>query len=90
MTITEIAQEMLKEADRYAIVKEEMVPKIVQTRTHKKKRINKKYKKLYGMKVVYVKKTARVIDVTYETIINFCREKNIPLPEELLSNTKGI
>ena len=89
MTLSEIAQEILKDANHYAVVREENVPTLVQARTHKKKRINKKYKKKYGMKVAYVKRTAKVIDVTYEMIVDFCREKNIPLPEELFSNMKG-
>ena len=47
MTLQEIAMEMLKEVDRYTTVKEVEIPKLVQARTHKKKRINKKWKKRY-------------------------------------------
>ena len=86
MTLQEIAQEMLKEVDRYATTKEVQVPKLVQARTHKKKRINKKWKKRYGMKVVYVTKKARVADITVENVLEFCQKKGFPVPIELLSN----
>ena len=84
MTMQEIAQEMLKEVDRYATVKETEVPKLVQARTHKKKRINKKWKKRYGMKVIYEKKMAKVAEITIDNILEFCQEKGLPLPEEIL------
>ena len=84
MTLQEIAMEMLKEIDKYTTVKEVEVPKLVQTRTHKKKRINKKWKKRYGMCVVYEKKTARVADITVDNVVEFCQENGLPLPEELL------
>ena len=38
MTLQEISQEMLKEIERYAVTKEVEVPKLVQVRTHKKKK----------------------------------------------------
>ena len=85
MTLQEIAQEMLKEVDSYATVKETEVPKLVQARTHKKKRINKKWKKRYGMTVVYEKKMAKVAEITVENVIEFCQEKGLQLPAELLS-----
>lgn len=89
MTLQEIAQEMLKEVDRYATVKETEVPKLVQARTHKKKRINKKWKKRYGMKVIYEKKMARVADITISDVLEFCQEKGLPLPEELLGTIQN-
>ena len=89
MTLQEIAQEMLKDIDRYAVVKEVEVPKIVQARTHKKKRINKKWKKRYGMKVVYEKKMAKTADITIDDVLDFCHEKGLPLPEELLSTIQN-
>ena len=85
MTLQEIAQEMLKEIDKYAVVKETQVPKFVQARTHKKWRINKKWKNRYGMKIVYETKRAKVLDATIDTVIEFCRDHNLPLPDELLS-----
>ena len=88
MTLQEIAQEMLQDIDKYAVTKEVEVPKLVQTRTHKKWRINKKWAKRYGMKVVYVKKTARVADITMENVIEFCAEKGLPLPDEMLNTTE--
>jgi hypothetical protein len=84
----EIAQLLLANADKYATVQEKMIPKYVQSITHKKKRINKKYKKLYGSRVIYEKKMAKVIEVTYETIIQFCADNNLPLPDELLYSEK--
>ena len=85
MTLQEIAEMMLKEVDRYAIRKEVHVPKLVQTRTHKKWRINKKWAKRYGMKMVYEKKMARVADITIDNVIEFCQEKGLPLPVEFLT-----
>lgn len=88
MTLQEIAVEMMKEIDRFSVVKEVDVPNLVQVRTHKKWRINKKWKKRYGMKMVYEKKRARVADITVDNVVEFCNEKGLPLPEEFLNNTK--
>lgn len=85
MTLQEIAEMMLEEVDRYAVSKEVDVPKMVQARTHKKKRINKKWAKRYGMKVVYEKKAAKVADITLDNVIEFCQEKGLPLPIEFLT-----
>ena len=90
MTLQEIINEMIKEIDRYITFKEVEVPTLAQTRTHRKKRINKKWKQRYGMKVIYKKKMAKVADVTIEDVIEFCREKNFPLPIELLNNSITI
>ena len=86
MTLQEIAEMMLKEVDRYAVRKEVEVPKMVQARTHKKWRVNKKWLKRYGMKMVYEKKMAKVADITLENVLEFCQEKNLPLPIEFLNN----
>ena len=88
MTLQEIAQEMLQDIDRYAVHKEVEVPKLVQARTHKNWRINKKWAKRYGMKVIYEKKIARVADITINDVIEFCAEKGLPLPEEMLNVTE--
>ena len=85
MTLQEIATEMLKDIDRYAVSKEVDVPKMVQARTHKKWRVNKKWARRYGMKVVYEKKMARVADITLDNVIEFCQEKGLPLPDEFLT-----
>jgi hypothetical protein len=85
MTLQEIAEMMLKEVDRYAVSKEVDVPKMVQARTHKKWRVNKKWLKRYGMKVIYEKKMAKVADITLDNVIEFCHEKGIPLPVEFLT-----
>ena len=86
MTLQEIAQEMLKDIDRYTVIKEVQVPKLVQARTHKKKRINRKWRNRYGMKVVYETKMAKVADITIDDVVEFCQEKGLPLPEEFLNN----
>lgn len=84
MTLQEIAEMMLKEVDRYAVRQEVDVPKLVQARTHKKWRINKKWAKRYGTKVVYEKKMAKVADITIDDVVAFCLEKQLPLPVEFL------
>ncbi len=91
MTLQEIAEMMLQEVDRYAVTKEIEVPKMVQVRKHKKWRINKKWAKRYGYKLVYEKKMAKVADITLDNVIEFCQEKNIPLPDEMLTqqNDRG-
>ena len=87
MTLQEIAQEILKDINRYVTLKEVEVPKLVQARTHKKRRINKKWLKRYGMKVVHQKKMAKVADITIENVMEFCAEKGLPLPEEFFFNS---
>lgn len=84
MTLQEISQEILKEIDRYAVEKEVEVPTLVQARTHRKRRISKKWRKRYGFKVVHKIKKARVADITVDTVVEFCREKGLPLPDEFL------
>lgn len=86
MTLQEIAEMMLKEVDRYAVNKEVDVPKMVQARTHKKGRVNKKWAKRYGVKMVYEKKMAKVADITIDNVIEFCQEKGLPLPVEFMMN----
>ena len=86
MTLQEIAEMMLEDVDRYAVSKPVMVPKLVQTRTHKKWRINKKWAKRYGMTLVYEEKMAKVADITIDNVIEFCQEKNIPIPMEFTMN----
>lgn len=82
MTLQEIAQEMLKDINRYAKTQEAYIPELVQARTHKKHRVNKKWKKRYGMKVIYKKKKSRVADITVNDVIEFCIEKGLPMPDE--------
>lgn len=86
MTLQEIAQEMMKDIGRYATVQEVEIPEVVQARTHKKPRINKKWKKRYGMKVVYKKQRARVADITVNDVIEFCFENRLPIPDEFKQN----
>ena len=86
MTLQEIAQEMLKDISKYTEVRETQIPQVVQARKHKKRRINKKWKKRYGTKVVYKTIRARVADITVNNVIEFCIEKGLPIPEEFLQN----
>ena len=85
MTLQEIVAEMVKDADRYAVSKEVEVPVLVQARTHRKKRINKKWARKYGMVVKYRVQRAKVMDVTMEMVVEFCHEKGLPLPDEFLT-----
>lgn len=89
MTLQEIAQEMAKEAERYATIQVVDVPKIVQARTHKKHRVNKKWAKRYGVKLIYERKMAKVADITIDDVIEFCAEKGLPLPDEFLETEGG-
>lgn len=82
MTLQEIAQEMMKDINRYAKVQEVEIPEVVQVKTHKKPRINKKWKKRYGMKVIYKKQKTKVADITVNDVIEFCIENGLPMPEE--------
>ena len=86
MTLQDIAQEMLKDINRYAKVQEVEIPQLVQARTHKKHRINKKWKKRYGMKAIYIKQKARVADITVNDVIEFCIERGLPMPDEFKKN----
>ena len=85
MTIKELIP-LLIEDGRYFTEGEAQIPKLVQARTHKKRRINKKWKKRYGEKVVYETKKAKRLDVTVERIIEFCADKGLPLPDEIIAN----
>ena len=82
MPIQEISQKMLKDIERYAKMREVDVPQLVQVRKHKKHRVDKKWKKRYGMKVVYIKQMAKVADITVNDVIEFCIEKGLPMPDE--------
>lgn len=82
MTLQEISQKMLKDIERYAKMREVDVPQLVQVRKHKKHRVDKKWKKRYGMKVVYIKQMAKVADITVNDVIEFCIEKGLPMPDE--------
>ena len=86
MTLQEIAQEMLKDINRYAKIREVEIPKLVQKRTHKKHRINKKWAKRYGTKMIYQKQVAKVADITVNDVIEYCIENNLPMPEEFKQN----
>ena len=84
MTMQELVP-LLIEDGRYFVEGETQVPKLVQARKHKKRRINKKWAKRYGDKVIYETKKAKVLDVTIERIVEFCADKGLPLPDEMLT-----
>ena len=69
----------------YKILITEHITKDVQRRTHKKKRINKKWLKRYGVVPVYETKKCKKIDVTLDLIVEFCSEKGLLLPDEFLT-----
>lgn len=85
MTLQEIVSLMMEDG-RYFVIKDVEIPKTVQARTHKNKRINKKWAKRWGYKVIYETKRAKSMDVTINNVIEFCYEKQIPLPDEFLNN----
>lgn len=85
MTLQEIASLMIEDG-RYFVEKDVEIPKMVQVRTHKKWRINKKWAKRYGYKTIYETKKSKVMDVTIDNVVEFCLEKQIPLPNEFLQN----
>ena len=85
MTLQEIASLMVEDG-RYFVEKDAEIPTVVQAKTHKKRRINKKWAKKYGYKTIYETKKAKVMDVTIDNVVEFCIEKQIPLPVEFLQN----
>ena len=89
MTIQDIVQELLKDSDKYAVESEEQILVDTKTkRTHKKRRIAKKWLKRYGVVPVYDTKKCKKIDVTLDLIVEFCSEKGLPLPDEILTIQK--
>lgn len=88
MTLQEIVSLMVEDG-RYFVEKDAEIPKMVQARMHKKKRINKKWAKRYGYKTIYETKRAKVMDVTIDNVIEFCYEKNLALPDELLNTIRN-
>lgn len=85
MTLQEVVQLMIQDG-RYFVERDVEIPKQVQVRKHKKRRINKKWAKRYGYKIEYVTKKSKVMDVTINNVVEFCIEKQIPLPEEFLQD----
>ena len=83
MTLQEVVSLMVEDG-RYFVEKDAEIPKVVQAKTHKKKRINKKWAKRYGYKTIYETKRAKVMDVTIDRVFEFCYEKQLALPDELL------
>lgn len=85
MTVNELALEMMKHADELAIeTYEDVVVGVKQARMHKKPRINKKWRKRYGLIPDIKRKKCKRIDVTLQTMIDFCKKYNFPIPDEFL------
>lgn len=84
MTTQELIQEMMKHADELAIDSVELIPtgKFKPVKKHKKKRVQKKWAKVYGVKPVYVEKKCKKIDVTVDMLIEFCKKYNYPMPSD--------
>ena len=85
MTLQEIVSLMVKDG-RYFIEKDTEIPRTVRAKTQKKRRIDKKWAKRYGYKTIYETKKAKVMDVTIDNVVEFCHEKQLPLPDEFLNN----
>ena len=81
----ETINELMKHTDEYAVESVEQIPiGTKQKRTHHKRRINKKWAKRYGYKIVYSEKKCKKIDVTFDLIIDFCQKYGYPLPDEMI------
>ena len=85
MTLQEIVSLMIEDG-RYFVEKDAEIPIMVRVKTHKKRRIDKKWAKRYGYKTIYETKKSKVMDVTMDNIVEFCLEKQIPLPIEFLNS----
>lgn len=88
MTLQEIAVLMMEDG-RYFVERYAEIPKLVQAKTHKRWRVNKKWAKRFGFKTVYETKRVKAMDVTVENVIEFCYEKQFPLPDELLNTIQN-
>lgn len=86
MTMQDIISAMMSDADKYATEQDvEVFVGMKPVRTHKKKRIAKKWAKRYGYKAAYETKRAKVIDVTMDMVIDYCQENHIPVTDLSLS-----
>ena len=84
MTLDELTQEMMKHSDELAVESYEpvMTGKYIPVKRHKKKRVQKKWNKRYGVKPETVMKKCKRIDVSAQTIIDFCIAHNYPMPSD--------
>jgi len=84
MTTQELIQEIMKHTDELAVDSIELVPtgKFEPVKKHKKKRIQKKWVKAYGVKPTYIEKKCNKIDVTVDMLIEFCKKYNYPMPSD--------
>ena len=88
MTLQEIVSLMMEDGS-YFVEKDAEIPKTVQAKNHKKKRIAKKWAKRYGYKIIYETKRAKVMDVTIDNVIEFCLANQLALPNEFLITTQN-
>lgn len=87
MTINELIPELIKHGNKYMVDSyEDVVISYTPVRHSKRRRIQKKFNKKYGMKAIIKKKKCKKLDVTPALILQFCQEQNIPIPDEL----KGV
>lgn len=85
MTMDELIRGLMEHANEYATEGYEQIPVGIEPRRkHKKKRVQKKWIKRYGMKQVYTTQKCRKIDVTLDMIMQYCRDYNMPIPDEIL------
>lgn len=85
MTMEELIKLLMQHSDEYAVESyEDIIVGTRPARKHKKKRIQKKWLKKYGLKPIIERKKCKKIDVTLNMIIEFCRDYNYPLPDEII------
>ena len=90
MKMQEVVNELMKHADEYAVESIEQIPVgTKQIKTHRKRRINKKWAKKYGYETIYEEKKCKKIDVTTDLIVEFCYKYGYPLPDEMRGIING-
>lgn len=84
MTTQELITEMMKYADELAVDSIELIPteKFEPIKKHKKKRVQKKWNKRYGMRPICKNRKCKRIDFTAELLIEFCQKHNLPIPSD--------
>ena len=90
MKMQEVVNELMKHADEFAVESIEQIPVgTKQIKTHRKRRINKKWAKKYGYETIYEEKKCKKIDVTTDLIVEFCYKYGYPLPDEMRGIING-
>lgn len=84
MTLQEIAEKLIQEGSEYMIeCEEEMTVGARPARFSKRKRIQKKLNKKYGLVPVVKKIKCQKLDVTVPMVLDFCQKHGYPIPEEI-------